>query len=361
MKLTATQKSVIRAIIWLVCVAGVMVAVLVRNMPSAKTVRFDTICAQFVATVPIALNLNGGAQLSSAQVHGFEASVKNVQSATPISVFQNQQGPKWRSLTLSSRPDKASPDATLIPGGAFGTMTVDVNPQVIMSSPTSVPPVLMLTSKAPRDIHVLLQSEKLDLKEDLYQIPEIFGALRGKDGLAMKLVGPLPGVVLEAYSGQPGGSPVRIDLTFVPTRDVLPLMTPRVGGTGVALQNAELELFGAAKPGIEIEGKRPSDMITDQRTNIVIRARTGQISEVGLVAVAGSNGAPGLEIRGFMEAESVKQDDHELLPTFVHEILDKPYDERTYWLIALGFLAFFIFKVVDRAFEILLKIFLPGG
>lgn len=340
---------------------GVMVAVLVRNKPSAKTVKFDIVCAQFAARVPIELNLNGAAQLSSAQIHGFEASVKNVQSATPISMFQNRQGTKWRSLTLSSRPDRASPDATLKPGGGFGTMTVDVNPRVVMSSSTAVPPVLMLTSKASRDIHLVLQSEQLDLREDLYRIPEIFGTSRGIDSLAMKLVGALPGVILDAYSGEPRGSPVRIDLTFVPIGDALPLMAPGGGGAGAPLHNAELDLFGTEKPGIEIEGKRPSDLIADQRTSIVIRARTGQISGISLVAAAGSNGAPGLEVSGFAEAESVKQDDHELLPTFVHEILDKPYDERTYWLIALGFVAFFIFKIVDRAFEILLKTFLPGG
>jgi hypothetical protein len=361
LKPTANQKSVARAIIWLVFVFGVMLVVLVRNRPAAKTVQFDTVCTQFDATVSLALNLNGVAQLSSAKIHGFEASVRNVQSATPLSVLRNQQGQKGRSLTLSSRPEEASPDATLTPGGGFGRMTVDVSPHVILSSPTTAPPVLTLTSKASRDIDVLLQSERLDLKEDLYQIPEIFGPSRSPDRLAMSLAGPLPGVVLEAYSGQPGRSPVRIDLTFVPTRDVLPLIAPSESNTGIALRDAELEMLGTTKAGIEIEGKRPSDLITDQKTNIVIRSRTGQISEISLIAAEGANGAPGLEVHGTAEAESVKQDDHELLPTFVHEILDKPYDERTYWLIALGFIAFFLFKVVDRAFEILLKTILPGG
>lgn len=361
LKLADDTKNLIRAIICLVLVLGVMLGVLARNKPAAKKVQFDIVCTQFDATVPITLNLNGVAQLSSAQLHGFEASVKNVQSATPLSVLRNQQGQKWRSLTFSSRPEEASPDATLTPGGGFGTMTVDVSPQVILSSSTAAPPVLTLTSKASRDIHVVLQSERLDLKEDLYQIPEIFGSSSGPDRLAMSLAGPLPGVLLEAYSGQPGKSPVRIDLTFVPSRDVLPLIAPSDSNMGVAFHNAELSMFGTMKPGIEIEGKRPSDLILQQKTNIVIRSRTGQISEISLIAAGGANGAPGLEVHGTAEAESVKQDDNELLPTFVNEILDKPYDERNHWLIGLGLIAFFLFKVVDRASEILLKKILPGG
>jgi hypothetical protein len=60
-----------------------------------------------------------------------------------------------------------------------------------------------------------------------------------------------------------------------------------------------------------------------------------------------------------LEAASVQQDGHELLPTLVSEVMDLSYAERGAVLIILGFALFVAFKVVDRALSVLLEYYFP--
>ena len=68
--------------------------------------------------------------------------------------------------------------------------------------------------------------------------------------------------------------------------------------------------------------------------------------------------SPALHFHGEVEAVSLRQDGHELLPSLVEDILDKPYTERSFLLVFLGFVALLIFKVVERALDVLIKLLL---
>ena len=60
-------------------------------------------------------------------------------------------------------------------------------------------------------------------------------------------------------------------------------------------------------------------------------------------------------------ARSMRQDGNQLLPTRLHEILDKPVAERTGWLILLCGLAAVLLKAADHALGILLDWAIPKG
>ena len=103
---------------------------------------------------------------------------------------------------------------------------------------------------------------------------------------------------------------------------------------------------------------QPSDEVVK---DVYKRQLHGHIISVSVIPGTAEKGAPALEVNGEAEVESLLQNGHELLPSRVQELLDQPYGKRTAWFVFLGFVAFVMFKVVDRAFEVLLKLVLPGG
>ena len=119
---------------------------------------------------------------------------------------------------------------------------------------------------------------------------------------------------------------------------------------------------GCINPDLRVEDKNATGVIADRSTDLEIHEASGAQGTIEEIAVTGAgekSDAPRLRVRGRVEASSVQQDGHELLPTLVSEVMDLPYAERGVALIVLGFLLFLVFKIVDRALSVLLEYIFP--
>jgi len=333
----------------------VITLALIFNSPASKTVKFDIPCQRFQTPVALELNLNAAAQLALVNLHGFQGSVQNLSSITSPGVTQTPQ-----SFSLKVIPNEASPSLIVTPQPPLGAISVTVNPNVTLAALASSPPKLTLDSATAQDIQLSLQSQSARLQGTVYAIPEIFNSPKVRDQFDLTVTGPPPGVSLTLSSGPHSTSnPIRADLTLNAAASTSQLLAEHAPAS--EFSNTPLTFVGSLKPGIEIEGKTPSDLVTEHRTTVNILPLHGHIISVSVIPGTAEKGAPALEVNGEAEVESLLQNGHELLPSRVQELLDQPYGKRTAWFVFLGFVAFVMFKVVDRAFEVLLKLVLPGG
>lgn len=326
--------------------------------PAAKTIEFNVVCERFVTPVPLALNLNHPpAQIAALDLYGFEGSASQVEAVDTGTRVSGQRSVKASSFSLESNPQDL-PHLRITPVPAFGNMTAAVKSGVTLGSSGGNQPALRLESGHAGDTHFMLQSQAANLAGGPYRIPEIFTSNAVQDKFSLAMRGSLPGIFLEMTSGQLGRGPVRADVRFAQAADALQL----TDGSSIELaadSNPQLELIGVLRPDIRIDGKAVTDVVLDHKTNLKLVAKSGRILSIGIASNSNKEPGPSLLVKGSVETRSLQQDGHELLPTLVQEVLDKPYAERKYWLILLGFLTFALFKIVDRAIGIVLKGFLP--
>jgi hypothetical protein len=126
--------------------------------------------------------------------------------------------------------------------------------------------------------------------------------------------------------------------------------------------NAPLLLEGCVNPDLRIETKPATGMISDRATEVKIQAIAGKVELIAIAAGAEKTekpDAPRLRVKGRAHASSMQQDEHELLPTWVGEVMDMPYAERGWRLIVVGFGLFLAFKVLDRTLGVLMEFLFP--
>ena len=121
----------------------------------------------------------------------------------------------------------------------------------------------------------------------------------------------------------------------------------------------KLELHGALNADLRIEKKTVGGMILDHPVDLLIDAETARIDEILIIADPEKRGAPTLRVRGSATVTSLKQDGRELLNTFIAELMDKPYAERSGTLAVLGFALFAMLKIVDRTLGVLVDYLFP--
>jgi hypothetical protein len=112
-------------------------------------------------------------------------------------------------------------------------------------------------------------------------------------------------------------------------------------------------------PDLRIGDKSATGVIADRKTDLKIEAIAGTIDKIGVIIGTEKNDVPRLRVQGETRASSLQQDEHELLPTLVDEVMDLSYTERGVALIVLGFVLFLAFKVVDRTLGVLLEYLFP--
>ncbi len=165
-------------------------------------------------------------------------------------------------------------------------------------------------------------------------------------------------MVVDVASGPPQKTAFDVTLTFRPSARELELLNFNFDDTHPTGKLA-LNFHGALNPDLRIDGKSATGVVTGHPVNLEIDAKSGKTLSLTLVNAAEKKMSPAMHFHGEVEAASLRQDGHELLPSLVEDILDKPYTERSFLLVFLGFLALLIFKVVERALDVLIKLLLP--
>jgi hypothetical protein len=151
-------------------------------------------------------------------------------------------------------------------------------------------------------------------------------------------------------------SPTSVSLYFQPQSPDLPLLDSPTGLGGVSLS-----FRGAMSPYLRFDDQVAAGVTSDRKEDLVIQFDNATIESISLVGRPEKSDTAMLKIRGTGKANSVRQDGHEMLPTMIGEMLDRPIAERTGWLILLGALAAVFLKAVDHALSVILEHFIPKG
>ena len=166
----------------------------------------------------------------------------------------------------------------------------------------------------------------------------------------MKLISEAP------PSGVPEAAKSSITLVLNPQKDRLPLL--RAPGP----ITSGLTFNGSVNPDLRVKGTSILGAIADHRVNLKIQVTSGTIDAIGIDGSPEKRKSPTLDVRGSVITLSVLQDGHELLP--------RPcggnaflllYEPELGLLILVGMIAFALFKIVDRAFSVLLEISFAEG
>jgi len=356
MPMTDDQKRGLKAGVALVVVAGLLAIALRFNKPGPKEVEFDIVCKRFELPADLNLTLNsGGAQIKEARLWGFDGMVSNVATAKTAS---NGATSRVSQFTLRGSPTSSIPFLDATPDGAYGKMELDAKRGLVVMSAYQGKERELLIEKAPPGSRLVLQSEKETLKEDRFEIPEVFSSKDAAKGRSMSVVGRPPFLEIDVSAETNSVSSPRAEIVFPVSPDEINLYPSEPSQTA-ALVRTPIELFGAFDPDIRVEKRKPAGLISDHSVDITLDAQDGRIDSVRMLGSSDKRDAPAIHVRGRARAASVQQDQQELLPTWLGEILDKPYVERGFWLTLLGAVAFLLFKVVDHSIGILLKLFLP--
>jgi hypothetical protein len=341
-------------------VCAVFGAAYAFNAPSPKELTFDVVCESFVSPGYLALDLKQDpTELASVSGYDLNGSVSGASSINFAGDRHKQLSLPRGALTLQADEDKNRLRSylNLTRQGMIGGIALDVEPGVALSSAGSPgeAPVLTFVSRAKDDVKLTISSKQMSLEGARYVIPEVqpgqlesFQAtLEGKDLISIQL----------SSGDRPpdrGGSPAR--LTLEKYQGDLPLLTsPKM------LQNVPLRFDRAFNPYLRIENKSAEGVTSDRKSDLAIECESVTLDSIAIVGNPEKREAATLHIKGSGRARSMRQDDNQLLPTRLHEILDKPVAERTGWLILLCALAAVLLKAADHALGVLLEWAIPKG
>lgn len=359
--MTSAQQKALRSILALVFVGLLTGAALWRNRPTAKELSFNVSCTTFIPAVPLVLDLHRGeSELQSFTAEEFQGAVENVEAGTVQ--LNRGSGVKLNApgripLAVSPDPQQTPPHLEATRRGGTGKLSMTTSPGVSLSSSgrPGASPQLNAADPRPGAIQLLLTSGEFSLAGNRYLLPDLTGKGQPEDFTA-QLSGQRPGVVL-SLSG--AGPKAAVNLRFRPYSGELQLCGS-ADHTAVCAEAAQkLELHGALNADLRIEKKTVGGMILDHPVDLLIDAETARIDEILIIADPEKRGAPTLRVRGSATVTSLKQDGRELLNTFIAELMDKPYAERSGTLAVLGFALFAMLKIVDRTLGVLVDYLFP--
>ncbi len=369
--LTRDQKNALwRSTLALLAVVAVLFLLLRLNKPRAKPVRFDAVCGGFVAPIELPLKLHaGGGEVQEVMADGFDATIGNVESVTlvvdgsSLGELKGQRFKLERNADVNQTPSRL--DVT--PSGGLGRAELQVGRGGLISSLGSADarPWVRVESAEGAEVQTVLVSAMSALKGNRYGVSGIASPRLPKrtvESLEASVKGAVPGAMVSLDSRVPG---VAVRVWFRPDMEGVPLFQRGIAGQSRTelsegeVGTVQLVLKGCVNPDLRIEERSATGVIGDHKTDLTMDAISGAIDEISITGGAEKMDAPRLRVRGMVQVSSMQQDERELLPTLVGEVMDLPYAQRGVALILLGFVLFLAFKVVDRTLGVLLEYFFP--
>jgi hypothetical protein len=321
-------------------------------------------------------------EVQEATADGFDATIENVESVA-LTLDGNALGKTvvhGFKLGRSADVNLTPPRLDVTPSGGLGRAELQVNAGAVISSfgPADQRPWVGAESSAKGGgLTTTLVSPVSTLKGNRYVVNGVTVDRLPKKAIEVlqaDVKGAIPGAMVSLNSG---AEATAIKAWFARAGGEISLFergNETAAGDGQAagdqtardradakanVVRTQLRLQGCVNPDLRIEGRSATGVIGDRRTDLKIDAIAGTLDGIGIVVGAEKNDGPRLRVHGEVQASSVEQDEHELLPTLAAEVMDLPYAQRGAALIALGFVLFLIFKVVDRTLGVLLEYLFP--
>ena len=324
---------------------GIGLWALLSASPPARKIDCDFTCEQVELPAAAILNLNyGRTQLRSARLWGFEGSVLNVKDAAA------------GRLQFNSGAAGPVPFVELLPDGAFGAMSLQVEPGVLLKPAdmrdSSVCVQLSVPAAAHASLH--LSSDSIRFRAARYTLAHSAG---GSDvsGI-LNSSSPTEPVTAEFRSASHQTGPDQAEFCFQRVEREIALVEPE---TTIPISvSTKVKFGGVLNPGIEFEGFHDLKEKVEGRKTDLVMAGDG-LRLTGIFLSAAGQGRSAIRITAAGRARSVRQEGRELLPSRLEDISEEWWTKSGLWLVLAG-LALVVFrKVIDRALDVLLKRFLP--
>jgi hypothetical protein len=125
------------------------------------------------------------------------------------------------------------------------------------------------------------------------------------------------------------------------------------------VQDRVLSFRACLDPDLLIDHKEPAKAIKGRSLDLTLDAKDFQIGSITVLPPPSAAQPSVLRVKGKGLAKSLKQDGHELVPTWLEEILDKPPQERGLWGLAALFCIFTGTVFLKRSMDVLAEIWIP--
>jgi hypothetical protein len=356
--MTTTARSIKRSL-WTLCIASIVSwFALVWNAPSPKETKFEVLCETVIVPTQVSLDLaQGGTELESITAHDFYGSFSDASTIRFAKGGQGLRSLPTSTLTLSAEDDRNSPASYFhaTRQGAVGKALLQIGPQVELSGTESAGlPSLSLVSHQKGDVRLAVSSKSFAVEEgNRYILPEI--QTQAVDSFKSTLQG--RDLVSFQFSSGDRPRPL-VSLSFqLHSPDELQLLDSPIR----VQQNVSLSFNRSLNPFLRFDNQVAAGVTSDRKVDLVIQFNNVTIEFISLVSKPEKSDVAMLRITGTGSAKSVRQGGHELLPTMISEMLDRPVAERTGWLILFGALAAVFLKAVDHALSVILEYFIPKG
>lgn len=324
---------------------GIGLWALLSASPPARKIVGDFTCEQVELPGIAVLNLNyGRTQLRSARLWGFEGSALNVKDAA------------GSSLQFSSGAAGPAPFVELLPDGAFGAMSFQAEPGVLLKPADMRDGGACLQISVPSGAraYLHLSSDSIRFRADRYNLThspdgsDVSGTLN-----STSLTEP---VAAEFHSASHQIGPDQAGLCFQRIEREIALVEPETA-TPISVRT-EVRFGGVLNPSIEVEGFHDlKEKVADHKTDLVMAGDGLRLT--GIFLSTAGQGRSAIRVTAAGRAQSVRQEGRELLPTRLEDISEEWWTKRGLWLV-IGGLALIVFrKVIDHALDVLLKRFLP--
>jgi hypothetical protein len=322
---------------------GIGLWALLSASPPARKIDGDFTCEQVELPGAAILNLNyGRTQVRSARLWGFEGSVLNVKGAA------------GGRLQFDSGAAGPVPFVELLPDGAFGVMSLQAEPGVLLKPADmrdgSACVQLSVPSGARASLH--LSSDSIRFRAARYNLAHSQG---GSDvSGTLNSASPTEPVATEFRSASHRTGPDQAELCFQRIEREIALVEP--GTTTPISVSTEVKFGGVLNPSIEVEGFHDLK-VADRKTDLVMAGDGLRLT--GIFLSAAGQGRSVIRVTAAGRAQSVRQEGRELLPSRLEDISEEWWTKSGLWLVIAG-LALVVFrKIIDRALDVLLKRFLP--
>ena len=360
------RSSVIRS---LICIAATAliggVSVWRLNRTSDKDVHISAPCKKMSLPVRLSLKLD---ELESVHLNSYKGQLQMIDKLSVSTTRRTHALDDKKQLTFNEKSAEEtgalSPPSFLIqPQPRYGQMTIDVGENAELRIPESTSTTnasLEVGSNRADDTKLALQMDAVKIEANRVVIQEFKGMkeLEGEDSLRIfasnktALIsaefGPLP--PREQGSGA---------VALIAYKE--PKATPLISSENNAVNvDGRVNLSGCLAPDIKIAGEDPPKEIRTSPLDITLQAKGMALTDISIDPTAEATDKYVLKVRLKGSAESVKQDNRELISTTLEEILNKSATEKGLYGLGALLCIFAGGVFLKRALDVLAAILIPG-